>query len=75
MTARTDVSAITELVMKDLATVHASLTPEMQGSEAWAGIEQFVNLSLRVLAKTNPSKVRSEAVTLEIHSLMRVGGK
>src|SRR5688572_8438235 len=37
--------------------------------EALAGIETFVAIALRVLRKTNPSKIRDEARTTEIQAL------
>lgn len=59
-------------LIRDLECVRPAVTgfenPQMQ--EAWAGIETFCALALRVFQKTNPSKIRSEAITLEIASLM-----
>ena len=70
--ARTDTGQIAADLIAELAT----LRPVAMGSqdpavhEAWAGVETFCALALRVFAKTNPSKIRSEAITLEIASLI-----
>lgn len=40
-------------------------------ADAWATVETFCAVSLRVLATTNPSKVRSAAVTVEISALIK----
>lgn len=36
----------------------------------WATIENFVAVSLRVLAKTNASKIRNEALIVELSTLI-----
>lgn len=38
--------------------------PEMES--AWAEVETFCALSLRIMAKTNLSKIKSELMTVEI---------
>jgi hypothetical protein len=38
--------------------------------DAWAGVETFAAVALRVMAKTNPSKLRSEMVTVGISALL-----
>ena len=60
----TDLIANIERI-RDLTIV---MTPEQR--DAWAEIETFCAISLRIIAKTNPSKVRSEAMTTEISYLM-----
>jgi hypothetical protein len=45
-----------------------ALSPEQR--EALAAVETFCAIALRIIAKTNPSKVRSEAMTTEISYLM-----
>lgn len=77
MTARSDIDEIRERIMRDMARVkrHVEGSPYVDPKhaelfEAWAGIETFVNVALRVFAKTNPSKIRSEALTVNIHSLL-----
>jgi hypothetical protein len=45
-----------------------TMTPEQR--DALSGVETFCAISLRIIAKTNPSKVRSEAMTTEISYLM-----
>lgn len=44
-------------------------------SEAFASLETHVAISLRVFSKTNPSKLRDVARTVEIGYLMREIGK
>ena len=70
MRARTHTQDIAAMVLQDLATLRAALQscPECTGSadEALTGVETFTAIALRVLAKTNPSKVASEARTVEI---------
>lgn len=56
-----------EEVLTDLRVIRATLDlsdPDID--RAWAGIETFVNLGMRIMAKTNVSKIRSESLTLEI---------
>lgn len=38
--------------------------------EHWAALETFIAVGLRVMAKTNPSKIADEARTVEILTLM-----
>lgn len=45
-----------------------NMTPEQR--DALATVETFCAVALRIIAKTNPSKVRSEAMTTEISYLM-----
>jgi len=65
--ARTDIGEITNDLMDDLSTIRKLLDlSDPAISDAWAGIETFAAISLRIMAKTNPSKVRSIAVTTAI---------
>lgn len=75
MSAKTKVDEITERVMHDLAEVREQLPPETAYGEAWAGIEMFVNLGLRIISKTNPSKVRDAAMALQLQTLIPPSGK
>lgn len=38
--------------------------------EHWAAIETFIAIGLRIMAKTNPSKIADEARTVEILTLI-----
>ena len=60
--ARTDIADIERQITQAMATCRmgAPQAPE------WDTIETFVALALRVLAKTNPSRVRDAALALEI---------
>jgi hypothetical protein len=40
-------------------------------TDEWEIIETFIALALRVLAKTNPSKIRDAALTLEIQARIK----
>lgn len=76
MRAKTDVKQIGEDLVKDLQKVRQWLehtqAPETV-MEAFAGLETHSAISLRVFSKTNPSKIRSEAVTVEIQ--VRMAGR
>lgn len=66
MRARTNVAEISA----DLMSALGELRPSMQGNDAFAHIETFCAIALRVMSKTNPSKIRSEAMTVEIQARM-----
>lgn len=74
--ARTDIADISADLLRDLGAVRAdldargALAADSPLADAFAGVETFCAIALRVLAKTNPSKLRSEAITVEIQSLM-----
>lgn len=40
-------------------------------TDEWDTIETFIAVALRVLAKTNPSKIRDAAMTLEIQARIK----
>jgi len=65
--------AIKEALLVDLLTMRAhvlSLVETVHIEDAWAGIETFCAIALRVMAKTNPSKLKSEMVTVGIAALL-----
>ena len=74
MSAKADVNEIREKIMKDLGFLKQHLVMRHvlddfdDINDAWSGIETFVNIALRVFAKTNPSKIRSEALTAAVHA-------
>ena len=43
---------------------------DYEARDHWASIETFVAIGLRIMAKTNPSKIRSEAMTVELSTLI-----
>jgi len=66
------IDAIRDAYMADVLTIRAHILalndPHLE--DAWAGIETFAAVALRVMAKTNPSKLRSEMVTVGISALL-----
>lgn len=67
------VASMTEAIMADLAIVKSRLVDHMDKPEvesAWAGVETFVAIGLRVFAQTNPSKLREVMRLVEIQALM-----
>jgi beta-phosphoglucomutase-like phosphatase (HAD superfamily) len=65
--------AIKEALLVDLLTMRThvlSLEEAVHIEDAWAGIETFCAIALRVMAKTNASKLRSEMMTVEIAARM-----
>lgn len=72
MASRTDMDEIDRGMTDNLRILREALQPE-DGTDvdtALCTLETFVALSIRVMRKTNPSKVRSEARTLEIKARM-----
>ena len=70
--AKTNITDIAADIVKELGVLRLALAPQMQGEveDAWATVETFIAVSLRLMAKTNPSKVKSVAMTVEIQSLI-----
>lgn len=74
-----DVSSIEADLVSDFSVIRAEMTDEYKrpiseaGEQAIARLETFCAISLRVMRKTNPSKLRDAARTEEI--LARVHGK
>lgn len=73
--AFTDTKAIAADLIEALATVRAELKPVdgTPADDAFAHVETFCAVALRVFAKTNPSKIRDEARTVEIAA--RINGR
>ncbi len=71
--ARTNITDIASDIVKELGVLRQALAPQMHGEveDAWATVETFIAVSLRLMAKTNPSKVKSIAMTVEIQSLIQ----
>lgn len=69
--AKTDVTEIRRDIVSSLSVIRPLLDLEQEDiKHAWAEVETFCAVSLAVLAKTNPSKIRSEAMTVEIKARM-----
>lgn len=69
--AKTDVAEIRRDIVSSLGVIRPLLDLEQEDiKHAWAEVETFCAVSLAVLAKTNPSKIRSEAMTVEIKARM-----
>jgi hypothetical protein len=60
------ISAMTSTVMSDLAAVKVVVGD----TEEMAGLETFVSISLRLIAATNPSKLRDIMRVVEIQARM-----
>jgi hypothetical protein len=68
---RTNIKDISTDIIKELGVLREALAPQMHEVEdAWATVETFIAVSLRLMAKTNPSKIKSVAMTVEIQSLI-----
>jgi len=66
--ARTDTS---EIAADIIAAVNRLRPIASQADEsAWAEVETFIAIALKVFAKTNTSKLRDAARTVEIHARM-----
>lgn len=70
--ARSDVDAIDADLSLALQTIREAMTPADGTPEdnALCAVETFAAIALRVFRKTNPSKLRSEARTVEIGARM-----
>ena len=71
--ARTDVSKINEDLKRDLATLrnHIAATGNDKVRAALVELETFAAVAIRVMAKTNPSKIHDEARAVEIAHYMK----
>lgn len=70
--AKTDVTEMRNGAISSMEILR-DLIPTMTPAQidALAEVETFVAIALRVLAKTNPSKVRDEARTVHISYLLK----
>lgn len=70
--ARPDVSPITRDLTDALVQVRNLIDlTEPENEAAWAQIETFCAVALRVFAKTNPSKLRDAAMAEEISARLQ----
>lgn len=70
--AYTDMDQVEAELAEHLKAVRQALDPQDGTPEDYAlcAVETFAVIALRVMRKTNPSKVRSEARTVEIKARM-----
>ena len=61
-------------LLKDLRIVGQHLTTEAE-YDALASVETFCAIAFRIFAKTNPSKLRSEMVNVELQARLSPGAK
>lgn len=69
---RSDVAELDADITEAITVLREALGP-MEGSvedRALTSVETFITVALRVFRKTNPSKLRSEARTVEIKCRM-----
>lgn len=69
MRAKTDITQISNDLLDAWEKVKAHAPAELE--DQVAEIETFMAIALRVIAKSNPSKVRDVAMTVEIQYLMK----
>lgn len=70
--ARTDIGHIQQDLVQSIGVIRERLDlldPEVES--AWAEIETFCAIAIRVMAKTNPSKLRDVAMTVEIQARLK----
>lgn len=75
MRAFTDMSAAEKDLVDAIETLRATLSPSDGSVEdhALCSIETFIDIALRVMRETNPSKIRDKARIVEIKA--RLDGK
>lgn len=66
--AYSDIDAVARDLAADLDAIRAALPPQLL--DAMNAVETFSAIALRVMQKTNPSKVRDAARTVEIKARM-----
>lgn len=66
MKARDLNPAIVEMVTHELAVLRAAVEPGSEADKALTTLESFCSVSTRVMAHTNPSKLRDIVMTAEI---------
>ncbi len=71
MRAKSDVGEITADLVAALRDIRQYIPPE--GEDSLAHVETFCAIALRVLRKTNPSKLRDAAMAEEIKA--RIDGR
>lgn len=69
MRARTDISKISLDIASAWATLKVNLPAGLE--DQMAEVETFIAIALRVMSKTNPSKLRDAAMTVEIQHMLK----
>ena len=67
--ARTDTTTIATDIVAAVERLRPVAAPYDEA--AWAEVETFIAISLRIMSKTNPSKVRDAAMAVEIQARMK----
>ena len=71
MRAKADVEAIRHDLVEAMLQIRGNIDlTEPENEAAWAQIETFCAIAIRVMEKTNPSKLRDAAMTEEIKARM-----
>lgn len=74
MRAKADINLMKAGLIQSLMSIRNAIDlTEPQNEQAWAEIETFCAIALRVMAKTNPSKLRDAAMAEEIKA--RIEGR
>ena len=70
---RTDMDQVARELADHLKTLRDAMRPEDGSPEdtALCSVETFCAVALRVMKKTNPSKVRSESRTVELYARLQ----
>lgn len=68
---RSNIESMKADLLVALAAVRDRIDPDLEAQ--WAQIETFCSIALRVMAKTNPSKLRDAAMIEEIKA--RIDGR
>lgn len=73
--ARTNVEDMKLDLLANLAILRGKLLdsdkdPDIETVHAFAHVESFCAVAIRVMAETNPSKIKSAAMTVEIQARM-----
>jgi hypothetical protein len=70
MRAFTNIEEIAAEATTNMRALYAAMEPTPESEEAFAWLETFVAVSLRVIQKSNPSKVREATRTEWIRGLI-----
>jgi hypothetical protein len=70
---KTDMDQVARELAEHLKTVRQAMQPEdgSHADTALCSVETFCAVALRVMKKTNPSKIKSEARTVELYARLQ----
>ena len=71
--AYSDMGSIERDITSDLKILTENIMPTIESMDAMCAIETFIAVALRVMTKTNPSKIKDAARTEEIKA--RIDGR